>query len=95
MCRAALQNGYQGQRSTKNAALAQRSHPIINDQRTSIDRSYTTVVCHDVVQSGVLVPGLAGTLKLTGVLDGLPDLLLGFDDLEGKTHRHVPSDMAV
>ena len=49
----------------------------------------------DVVQSGVLVPGLAGALELTGVLDGLPDLLLGFDDLEGETHRHVPSDMAV
>jgi len=70
-------------------------HLIIDDQRIRIDRSHTTIVCDDVVQCGVLVPGLAGTLELTGVRDGLPDLLLGFDDLEGETHRHVPSDMAM
>ena len=49
----------------------------------------------DVVLFGVLVPGLAGALELAGVRDGLPDLLLGFDDLEGETHRHVPSDMTM
>jgi hypothetical protein len=70
-------------------------HPIIDDQRTSIDRSHTTVVCYDVVQCGVLVPGLAGALELTGVRDSLPDPLLGFDDLEGKPHRYVPSDVTM
>ena len=49
----------------------------------------------DVVLFGVLVPGLAGALELAGVRDGLPDLLLGFDDLEGETHRNVPSYMTM
>jgi len=40
----------------------------------------------DVVRRGVLVPGLAGALKLTGVLDGLLDLSFAFDDLKRKTH---------
>lgn len=50
---------------------------------------------NDVVQCGVLIPGFAGSLELAGILDGFPDLFLGFNDLEGETHRHVPSDMTM
>jgi hypothetical protein len=49
----------------------------------------------DVVRGGVLVPSLAGPLKLTGLLHGLLDLSFALDDLESKAHRDVPPDMAV
>jgi hypothetical protein len=48
-----------------------------------------------MVQLGILVPRLASAVELAGVLDGFLDLVFGFDDLEGETHRYVPADVAV
>lgn len=57
--------------------------------------SYTRVHDRDTELIGVLVPLRASTVELAAVLHRLLDLVLGFDDLEGKAHRGVPSDVAM
>jgi hypothetical protein len=73
--------------STKIAAHTHRSQPKTSKTKEgNFHQSHTTVVGYDVIQCSVLISGLAGAFKLTGVRDGFSDLLFSFDDLEGEAN---------